>query len=81
MHQLFYFSHLQPQMNQNVNTAIYKKKRIIPIKLDNSDYSPSILFDLVGLEYIDFTRVNKTDGLLQRLLKSLGKSQSIQPES
>lgn len=66
---------------KEVNTAIYKKKRIIPIKLDNSDYSPSILFDLVGLEYIDFTRVNKTDGMLQRLLKSLGKSQSIQPES
>lgn len=66
---------------KEVNTAIYKKKRIIPVKLDNSDYSPSILFDLVGLDYIDFTRNNQTEGMLQRLLKSLGKSQSIQPES
>ena len=66
---------------KEVNTAIYKKKRIIPVKLDNSDYSPSILFDLVGLDYIDFTRNNQIEGMLQRLLKSLGKSQSIQPES
>lgn len=64
---------------KEVNTAIYKKKRIIPIKLDNSEYSPSVLFDLVGLDYIDFTNKKQGEIVKERLLKAINKDTSKTP--
>lgn len=58
---------------KEVNTAIYKKKRIIPVKLDNSEYSPSVLFDLVGLDYIDFTNEKQEAVIKERLLRTVEK--------
>ena len=39
------FSNSSEWTVKEVNLAIYKKKPIIPIRLDETEYNPSILFD------------------------------------
>lgn len=50
---------------KEVNVAVLLKKKIIPIKLDDSIYQESVLFDLAGLDYVE----HKKSGLD----KSIGK--------
>ncbi len=44
-----------PWTVKEVNTAVHLKKTIIPIRMDDSDYNDSVLFDLVGVDYGDLT--------------------------
>lgn len=59
-----------PWTVKEVNMAVYLKKIIIPVKLDEADYNDSILFDLVGLDYVSYNN-DPILGLreLQRSLK------------
>jgi formylglycine-generating enzyme required for sulfatase activity len=50
-----------PWTVKEVNMAVYLKKTIIPVKLDDSDYDDSIMFDLVGVDYVEY----KNDSTLQ----------------
>ena len=50
-----------PWTAKEVNMAVYLKKTIIPVKLDDSDYDDSIMFDLVGVDYVEY----KNDSTLQ----------------
>lgn len=58
-------SNESPWTVKEVNVAVLLKKKIIPIKLDDSIYQESVLFDLAGLDYVE----HKKSGLD----KSIGK--------
>lgn len=65
-----------PWTVKEVNMAVHLKKFIIPVKLDNTEYDDSLLFDLVGLDYISYFE-NQEKGLrelLRSVKKHLGKS-------
>lgn len=47
-------SNESPWTVKEVNTAVYLKKYILPIKLDATVYNDSILFDLGGLSFVDY---------------------------
>lgn len=58
---------------KEINVAIANHTPIIPIRLDMSKYSPSVCFDLSGLDYIDLTIPEKREGMMMRLKSSLRK--------
>lgn len=60
-----------PWTVKEVNTAVYLKKSIIPVKLDGADYADSILFDLVGLDFVDLSIKEKNEAELNKLIASL----------
>lgn len=62
-----------PWTVKEVNVAVYLKKIIIPVKLDNSEYDDSVLLDLAGLDFIDLTDEAKHDYAVNKLDKALKK--------
>lgn len=65
-----------PWTVKEVNMAVHLKKTIVPVKLDNTEYADSLLFDLVGLDYVSYYE-NPAQGLrelLRSLKKHLGKT-------
>lgn len=48
-------------------------KLIIPIKLDTSAYNPDITFELVDIDFIDFSDPADSEEALTRLFKALGQ--------
>ena len=56
---------------KEVNAAVHLKKYIIPIKLDDAEYNDSILFDLVGLDFVDLTLEEKREAALNKLINTL----------
>lgn len=56
---------------KEVNTAVYFKKEIIPVKLDNTEYDDSILLELVGLDFVDFTDNTQHSYAINKLTKAL----------
>lgn len=66
---------------KEVNLAIYKKKPIIPIRLDETEYNPSILFDLVGLDYIDILTEQIESSIESKLVKSIKKHLGVEKKT
>ena len=64
-------SNESPWTIKEVNTAVHLKKPIIPIRLDDADYNDSILFDIGGLDFVDFSDEIGRDAALTRLLHAL----------
>ncbi|MBE6257226.1 MAG: toll/interleukin-1 receptor domain-containing protein [Prevotella sp.] len=64
-------SNESPWTIKEVNTAVHLKKPIIPIKLDDADYDDSLLFDLVGLDFVDLSIDEKREAALNKLLNTL----------
>ncbi len=62
---------------KEINVAIEEKLPIIPIRLDDSKYSPGVRLDLAGLDYIDMTVPEKREGMLTRLKSSLRKKLGV----
>lgn len=58
---------------KEVNVAVALKKFIIPVRLDESMYNKSILFDLSGIDYILCTDSRRISDASGRLLRSLSK--------
>lgn len=56
---------------KEVNTAVHLKKYIIPVRLDDADYDDSILFDLVGLDFVDLSIEEKSEAALNKLFNTL----------
>lgn len=56
---------------KEINVAVYEKKVIIPVRIDDAKYNSSVKFDLVGLDFINF-QSNPTLAL-QELVKSVKK--------
>ncbi len=72
-------SNVSPWTVKEVNVAVALKKSIIPIKLDESAYNKSIMFDLAGLDFVKChkTKSSMSDSvvkLLHALEKKTGKS-------
>jgi formylglycine-generating enzyme required for sulfatase activity len=57
---------------KEIGVAVSEEKKIIPIKLDNSKYNPTLLFDLVNLDYIEAFSLN-TDFVVNKILSSINK--------
>lgn len=64
-------SNESPWTVKEVNAAVHLKKYIIPIKLDDAEYNDSILFDLVGLDFVDLTLEEKRETALNKLINTL----------
>lgn len=62
-----------PWTVKEVNVAVYLKKVIIPVKLDNSEYDDSVLLDLAGLDFIDLTDETRHNFAVSKLDKALKK--------
>ena len=56
---------------KEVDLAVHLKKIIIPIKLDKTDYHDSLLFDLLGIDYISSTETDNLKLAVNRLLRTL----------
>lgn len=73
-------SNESPWTVKEVNTAVYLKKTIIPVKLDDHDYNDSVLFDLVGLDFVDLVNEEKRSSALKKLINTL-LSKAVQGHS
>lgn len=56
---------------KEVNTAVHLKKSIIPVRLDDTDYDDSILFDLGSLDFVDLSSEEKREAALNKLINTL----------
>ena len=64
-------SNESPWTVKEVNTAVHLKKKIIPIRLDDTEYHDSILFDLGELDFVDLINEEKRSGSMDKLIKTL----------
>ena len=58
---------------KEINTAVYFKKPIIPVRLDKSQYNKSVLFELAGLDFIDYTIPSLHESVIARLVDTIKK--------
>lgn len=56
---------------KEINMAVHLNKPIIPVRLDESAYDDSIMFDLSGLDFIMFRTRQERDEGIGRLLHSV----------
>ena len=65
---------------KEIGIANARKKVIIPIKLDHSNYNHGVEFDLINLDYIDYSiraeRSSSIDKLVKTLNRKLGKGKN-----
>lgn len=64
-------SNLSKWTAKEIGVAVYENKYIIPIRLDKSKYNPEIKFDLINLDYIDFTDNAIRSEMIAKLIKAL----------
>lgn len=70
-----------PWTVKEVNTAVHLKKTIIPVRLDDADYNDSILFDLVGIDFVDLCIEEKRGMALNKLINTLvGKIKPLEKD-
>lgn len=56
---------------KEIGVAVYENKPIIPILIDDSKFNPEIKFDLINLDYVDYTETQNRKELESRLIKTL----------
>ena len=56
---------------KEIAIAVDRQKKIIPIKLDSTRYNPDVEFDLINLDYVDYTNKSIRDQELDKLMRSL----------
>lgn len=56
---------------KEIGVAVYENKHIIPILLDKSKYNLEVKFDLINLDYIDYTDPQTRPEMFVKLLKAL----------
>lgn len=66
-------SNSSPWTEKEIGIAVDNKLPIIPIRLDHSQYSDAVRFDLTNLDYIDLTAPEKMERMMARLKSSLRK--------
>ena len=54
---------------KEINVAVYEKKVIIPVRIDDAKYNSSVKFDLVGLDFINYQ--SNPELALSELVKSI----------
>ena len=56
---------------KEINIAVQLKKPIIPLRLDDTPYDDSILFDLSALDYMPYQKNSIRDAGMEKLLRSV----------
>lgn len=68
-------SNISPWTAKEIGIAVARNKPIIPIRLDHSLYNKAVEFDLVNLDFMDFTternRIDKSTSILNVIKKHL----------
>lgn len=57
---------------KEIGIAVKYKKRIIPILLDHSNFNETVEFDLVNLDFVDYSKLSTRALMREKLLKTLG---------
>lgn len=58
---------------KEIGIAAHLHKHIIPVKLDDSSYNLEIMFDLINIDFIDFTIEEKKEGMIEKLISSISR--------
>ena len=66
-------SNESPWISKEIATAIKLKKNVLPIRIDNSEYSPEIRLDLACLNYLDLTDHSDASSIKKSLLPAIGR--------
>lgn len=56
---------------KEIGVAVKYKKHIIPIMLDDSNFNEAVEFDLINLDYVDYSKVLTRLAMRERLFKTL----------
>lgn len=64
-------SNLSKWTAKEIGVAVYENKYIIPVLIDKSKYNPEVKFDLINLDYIDFTDSSSRSEMFVKLIKTL----------
>jgi len=64
-------SNRSPWTTKEVSIAVHYGKPIIPIRLDKSVYSEDIEFDLVNLDYIDYSEEEMRQLMMDKLIRTI----------
>lgn len=64
-------SNVSDWITKEIGIAVKYKKHIIPIKIDDSNFNEAVEFDLINLEYVDYSEKSTRLAMSERLLKTL----------
>ena len=64
-------SNSSPWTTKEVSIAVHYGKPIIPIKIDKTFYNEDVEFDLVNLDYIDYTDETMRQPMIEKLLRTM----------
>lgn len=56
---------------KEIGVAVKYKKHIIPILLDDSNFNETIEFDLINLDFVDYSKASRRGAVKEKLLGSL----------
>lgn len=65
------YSNTSPWTAKEINIAVHYDKPIIPIKLDKTVYNDEVEFDLVSLDYIDYTELAMRPAMMEKLVRTV----------
>lgn len=66
-------SNSSPWVAKEIGVANHLQKKIIPVRLDDTPYFSEILFDIVNLDFIDYSNPRTRKGCLEKLITDLHK--------
>ncbi len=64
---------------KEISIAVNKSIPIVPVKLDKAEYNENLEFDLIDLDYTDYSIPSQREGQMQRFLRSIQRKFPIQP--
>lgn len=65
------YSNSSPWTAKEINIAVHHDKPIIPIKIDKTVYNDEVEFDLVSLDYVDYTDPSMRSAMMEKLVKTV----------
>ena len=65
------YSNASPWTTKEVGIAVHYQKPIIPIRIDNALYCEDIEFDLVNLDYIDYSEPDMRHPMMEKLVRTV----------
>lgn len=68
-------SNASPWTAKEIGLAVNHGKPIIPVKIDLSPYNEEVEFDLVGLDYIDYTNPATQGSMMEKLVRVVKRKQ------
>ena len=64
-------SNSSPWTTKEVSVAVHYGKPIIPIKIDKTLYNEDVEFDLVNLDYVDYTNPETQQPMMEKLVRTI----------